>query len=531
MKGADINRWSHIVESSCFLDTLSKLLGNEAVPDAVLASWFPATNGSSLGERTTTCSDLDDDIGKVIDALSPIHDFAHFISELGLKDVRPAVPLLQLAALIDGLDSELQETQWSVALEVRRRLIHQCCSPFAYADRLLAGMQRCDAWLGQPGPVALARRVAQCLVEHSAGSDEDLCKDLESKLAQCLRKLQMGVLVTVEDAQSPKSHFLRSVKRAVDLGWSALDLSERCSSAWEVQRSNFLGREELVGDLFTPLVVVDFVSQTGRDVESLLREVNEARVSDGIRYYRECHEMPYDIDDAAAMIIAVHCAPGVVAESLVETARRVIEHASCDGGCLSTWVVLDDNRVEPPPEKWFGNTCVGAAARALRAAAIDDIWSRSRLRETMKWFLSLRDDDGGFTSVHYPSRVATTSLAVEALVKLEKRLGQEVGEVVDETAQWLERQQNPSGGIGENALETAMAVLALHSARKLSEYSAADAAAFLIKSQRWDGRWPDAPFFLCPYPTGQMGRFGRSAITTAAALTALNVIEAMLGSS
>jgi hypothetical protein len=303
--------------------------------------------------------------------------------------------------------------------------------------------------------------------------------------------------------------------------------------AWEFQCGEVFGQGAPVGDLFTPLVILEAMAAAGEDIRQPLSAAFARRRGIGIRYYRNAPRMPLDADSAAAVINAASCAAVVEPEwnPILDEARAVLAAALQDDGALHTWVALPGVPQDYPLEQGLGFLCSGVAGRALDAILRDEKLARTLpVEAAIRWLIQRAEADGGFSAVHYPDRVVATSIVVMALVRAKGMglLSAAQREATERAIEWLSSQQRPSGRIGSGTLSTAYALWALSTAGRCSLSRVADAAAALVHAQRWDGGWPEEPYFLCPYPDGSMRPFGSASLTTAMARMALTTARSHL---
>jgi hypothetical protein len=306
----------------------------------------------------------------------------------------------------------------------------------------------------------------------------------------------------------------------------ALELHNRCRSSWEVQRSGFLGRDLLLGDLFLPLVVLDAAGQGGLDVVPALTELLASRRDDGLRYYRDCPEMPFDADVGAAVLLAARrVAPTTtLPQALLGQARTIVRAAINHQGDIATWVSLSGEPESVRYDNWPGQKCAAVAARVVQALCeYPCLVSLEQLSHCAETMADQVDDDGGFTGIFYPSRVVTTALTLRALQLLPPTLQERprLNQVRQGCRRWLLAQQRPDGSLGAHELDSAHAlmVLAHEPAPPVAELT--EGVAALVQRQKCDGTWAGADFFLCPHSTNGMSPVGNRTLTTAMALNAI----------
>jgi hypothetical protein len=321
----------------------------------------------------------------------------------------------------------------------------------------------------------------------------------------------MGVV-----ARLPEPDLCLALDRAARAGRAALvaRFESDPRAAWEIQRSGLAGRPLLEGDLFAPLLALLHADEAGLDVEGPLGALVARRAGRPLTYYAGFDGLPRDADDAALLLVAAHTlGQGRLPDSLLAEAREVLAACLPPEATPRVW--------EEGAEDAFGPRCVGVAARALRALSLDgaDLRRRAALRT---WLEEQADPDGGFTAVHYPDRVKATALVVEALACPSP---DPMGTALPRAISFLVDAQRVDGALGEGALASALAVLALQKAEALSPRLAREAGAFLVRSQRWDGLWPEEGLFLCPHPDGSMRCFGSRVLSTAVVLAAIERIR------
>ncbi|MFT5679494.1 MAG: hypothetical protein ACI8RZ_000398 [Myxococcota bacterium] len=434
-----------------------------------LSGWLDAAPVVVLSEAPTELADL----------IAPLSGGIVIGRRLGGKTPGD----LPVAMLIDALSSPAA-TRWE--MRIQRALVSRSEEPASWAGCLL-----------RPGETRARVR------EQIAALDALRCwlvvtptrPDLKARLTKTMLKLMF--------APEPVGVVLSEVvTEATQRAW--LDLSGRGEASWERQRSGFLGHVELIGDLFGPLLIAEAAAAAGLDAAPLLARVLASRVGEGIRYYRDCPELPHDADDAAALLIAARACPSaMIPASLCLEAEAVLSEAVSEDGVVSTWIV----RGQGPAAGWLGSHCAGVAARVVLATS-SVVGGR--------WLAGLAERDGGWIATHYPCRILTTGLVLRALAPLRADPG--IAAAHDAGADWLAAQQEADGTIGGTALSTAVALRA----GVLSEQGTAEAAAALVLHQRWDGQWPQAPLFICPHPGDRMQPFASPALSTAIVLAALS---------
>ncbi len=313
----------------------------------------------------------------------------------------------------------------------------------------------------------------------------------------------------------------RQIATAVALARRSADTWARDPRSLEIQRSGFLGHAELIGDLFVPLLVVEALHGAGIDGGETLDALVAERPQGDLRYYRDCSDLPWDCDDAAAVLI-VHALTGGLRDwPGLEQARKVLAAARDAEGGFRTWIADPDRPDLPVVGPWLGPICSAVAARGLRAMAVDPGFGAVEVTGSATWLAARVQPDGGFLGAHYPSRVLATATVLESLVVAAG--GREVAwaGTAEGAADWLAAQQGTDGAIGGSAHETAAALLALDRAGRLDPALARGAVAFLVGTQRWDGTWPETDVYLCPHPAGAIRPFRSVTLASAVVLEAL----------
>lgn len=435
-----------------------------------------------------------------------------------------APPLLELALLTDGLDPGATGTS-PLQRDLHRRLLRSDQAPADHAACCLrTGEPLRWPLLGHPELSArIAARAAELLDELEPSL---LPAGHATLVALDEHRLRLGwAAMAARLSQSrPSTLLAEALACATALVDPAPFLAHRCQAAWERQRAGVLGHGPLEGDLFVPLLMIEALARAGFHASGSLREILEARLDQGLRYYRNSHWMPHDADDAAAVLLALGATGSTLngLERLEAQALEVLAEASSPDGAIRTWVQLPGQHADPPPAKWHGQDCIGVAARALRALLTRANYAPAELQRCAAWLAGRADPDGGFTSDYYPERVVTTGLVVEALAACQAAgLTGAWRTSLDTASAWLLHQQRPDGSWPGGAEACASAMLALDAAKRLPPATAADGAAWLARTQRWDGTWAAGAFMLCPQGDGQLGPFGNVALASAMALAAL----------
>ncbi len=460
-------------------------------------------------------------------ALAPARGLYHQLHALGLGRGPEHRATLELALLVDAVDPDARGSS-PVAVEIRRQLLHEAGGPLDHAVCLLGDTRnRQLGLLGRPPCIRRIRSAARDLSDQIGRSSEPLLTSLDSHLL----KLQARGLTVVPSLCQPGGILESALSRAFRIGSSALSLAEGCPDVWEIQRSGFRGVDLLIGDLFGPLVVIEALAGAGIDATELLDHVLTSRQGEGLRYYRGKH-LPNDSDDAAALLLAVDaCGSLETSHPLIDEARQVLKACRDDDGGIQSWADLPGQTLALPADEWFGPHCCAVVGRALRAMAADTgSFSVEGLVQTACWLADRADTDGGMTGIYYTKRIIATSMVVKAFAAAARRsrLPEEVAIARDRAVGWLLAQQGPMGVFGSSALETASAMIGLATANELTAPVAAEGAAFLVSSQRWDGQWSAGDYFLTPSPQGLLKPIGWRTQTTAFALDALAAARRVL---
>jgi hypothetical protein len=323
----------------------------------------------------------------------------------------------------------------------------------------------------------------------------------------------LGLVGRIHRAPAGPDLLLEAAARARTAGLAALDLSGRCQQAWEVQRSGLLGRPLLLGDLFSPLLVLGALADAGLAVDGDIAAVLAPRAAGDTRYYAEFPEMPRDADDAALLLAVARRWPQQFPGPLLVAAQEVVARALQPDGSVRVWV-------DETPQSWFGPRCPGVSARVLGAlAGWPALVTPARLEAAWTHLEAQADAAGGFSGVHYPSRTVCTSLVVQAQI----RAG-----IAPPAKDALAAAQGADGGWEGSPVATALALSTLAAAGALPAWTAAEGLAWLVHAQSWDGTWPAAGLFLVPSPDGSMRPFGRRLLSTALALAALTATQKVL---
>jgi len=433
-----------------------------------------------------------------------------------------ALALLELALLTDGLDPD-SACLGALQRDLHRRVLSNDRAPMDHASCLLRqGAPLRWALLGHPHHSARIATRAEDLLHAVEPAHAPAAHAIHAALEQQRTRLSWAAMTARLSQPDPASLLLEAMDRAETLATPAPFLRDRCQAAWEQQRAGVLGRAPLAGDLFVPLLMLEALAWAGFDHQQWVHELLSARLSQGLRYYRDCPWMPHDADDAAAVLLVAPEHQGL--DTLRDEAMEVLRIAQQPSGAIHTWVQLPGHQAEPSPDSWYGQICAGVAARALRAMlACPDEFSTEQLGATTTWLQGLAESDGGFEGVYYPCRVVCTGLVVMALAAVHAldRSDGPLSATLKSACHWLMAQQDLDGSWRGGVEATASAVLALEAANSLAPPSAADAAAWLARTQQWDGSWAGGEFMLCPQGDGELGPFGNRALASAMALAAL----------
>jgi hypothetical protein len=439
---------------------------------------------------------------------------------LGLAERGACFPSLELAVITDLLDPTAPEG--TLRGDLLRRGIRRSEAPLEHAAYLLLPTpQERWAMLGHQRIREPLLDHSRALVQHATAGPRELAQHLLEELEALASRLVWSHMKVRVTQPEPDELLSEALERSSSLVDPAALTAEGCRGSWELQAGGIDGHRPLVGDLFGPLLLLEALARAGHDVRDETRALLTGRLGQGLRYYRDAPWMPHDSDDAAAILITLRTTgtDTLGLEPSIEEASAVLRLARRSGGALDTWVALPDTSPVTPPARWFGQRCAGVVARAIRALSIHPgIHTSLELRESIAWLTDQADPDGGYSSAYYPSRTVTTGLVVEALAAA-RAAGLE-SDGMARAGSWLQRQQRPDGSWGGSAVETAAAVLALDAAEVLPPAQAADALAFLVRAQRWDGLWPGGDLMICPQAGGALGTFGSPALTAAMARAA-----------
>jgi hypothetical protein len=434
---------------------------------------------------------------------------------------------VKLAVLVDCLDAEERLPPQAEALHqqwYRRSSVTAWAAACALSG--VPGYHRVLA--GLPANVTAMGEAIDELGQFQPLSDQDhvTCSGLRRQLDHRLRRAKEALFFRFPEISAATEGLSDRVAAALARAEQALELGGGCRRAWEVQRSGFLGRDLLLGDLFLPLIVLDAAGQGGLDVAPALTELLAGRRDDGLRYYRDCPEMPFDADVGAAVLLAARRVTPTarLPQALLRQARAIVRASIDNQGSVATWVCLPGEPEPVPYDRWPGQRCAAVAARVVQALCEDpSLVSPDELGHCAETLADQADDDGGFTGVFYPSRTVTTSLALRALQLLPPTLHDRhsLEQVRRGCRRWLLAQQGPDGSLGQHELDGAHALLALAHEPIPPAAALTEGVAALVGRQKCDGTWAGADYFLCPHSITGMSPIGNRAVTTALALNAL----------
>lgn len=399
-----------------------------------------------------------------------------------------------------------------------RRLLAQTQAVEKLSAYLYLARERVEACLSRMTPLPRLQAVWAEQGEHAAmviSSLQELRSKTRLEPAQQQRPLEIGA--------------------ACERGLAYLEFIEGYKDVWEVQRWGFLGEPELLGRLFTPLLILEARLEAGREIGPQLEPLLAQRLPDGWHYYAGSLKIPPDTDDLGQLLQLVGRSGCGLADTEAFAAPLDLLESNLDAsGFCPTWLCDGERYVRETIEKtWYGNACAGVMANlyyglAHYAGAVADGERYLALSERgLDYLLGQFDSERvGWPAVHYPSHLYVAYLVTrlcsllgrrpDCLAALEARILAE--QSLD--GSWFQEPQQTAFGL---LFLTALADIGERHRRAVSK-----ALLYLLDTQTYDGSWPGAPLFVRPGRDGAYETFAHPKLSTAFGLRALIKAQACL---
>jgi len=225
-----------------------------------------------------------------------------------------------------------------------------------------------------------------------------------------------------------------------------------------------------------------------------------------------------DVDDTAVVLLALHKADALDAETRERALRWVLAMQSRNGG----WAAFDkDNTSRLPaliPFADFGEMIdppsadvTGHVVETLGAFGLAR--SHPAMERGLRYLYAHQEKEGSWFGRWGVNHVYGTGAVLPGLAAAGEAMD---GLAVRRAVRWLGERQNPDGGWGETcasyvdvkargrgdstASQTAWALLGLIAAGRADGKAASRGAHFLVDRQRPDGSWDEESFTGCGFP-------------------------------
>lgn len=311
----------------------------------------------------------------------------------------------------------------------------------------------------------------------------------------------------------------QSLQQALDY----LDFIPEYRDVWEVQRWGFLGEPLLLGNLFNPLLVLESLLESGREIATELATVLARRRDDGWHYYTGSERIPPDTDDLGQILHLAGRTRLAGAEALLERPLQMLAANLQPSGFCPTWLSDGERYLRTEIDKtWFGNDCPGVMANLYYGlACFDPAGFRLAIARGAQYLIGRFDpDQAQWPGAYYPSARYVGYLVARLLA----HLGLEPPCLAQAQARLLDEQALDGSWDGQPQ-STAHALLFLHcqtpALQAQSEAARERGQRFLLDTQDYDGSWPAEDFFIRPGREGRFEAYAHPKLSTAFAVRAL----------
>ncbi len=287
---------------------------------------------------------------------------------------------------------------------------------------------------------------------------------------------------------------------------------------WEIQRWGFLDEPLLLGNLFTPALILETLLETNVNIDATLKYLLSLKGEKGWHYYTNTTKIPTDTDDLGQLLSLVGKIKDFKSYSLFHVPLKLLELNIEASGKCPTWIFDQDLfQQEDIEKKWFGNECIAVMSNLYHGLyQFDKEKYKELILKGISYILSKFDkSQNGWVGTHYKeyftfyqvSRLLNTVNIKHKFMELAKNK--------------ILKEQRLDGSWNSSPQDTTFALLGLLTFNDIDPLVIKSGLIFLKDSQKYDGGWDGEDLFICPGIEGRYVYYKNSKVTTSFCLRAI----------
>lgn len=310
------------------------------------------------------------------------------------------------------------------------------------------------------------------------------------------------------------------LEKAIKISFDYLTMPNTLENTWEIQRWGFLDEPILIGNVFTPALVLETLLEFEINIDTEIKNLMALKGEKGWCYYSNTNKIPTDSDVLGQLMNLVGRTNTVENyKKLFNEPIEILKQNIDPNGRCATWFDdgLNHNKKEIE-ETWYGNDCLGVMANAYYGLYLFDKEKYMPLIKNGVAFIinNLPTEKNNYAKGSYytyyymfyvVSRLINTlGIKAENLEKLKKQ---------------LEIDQLLNGSWNNSSQDTAFALLGLLTFAEVDKLSIKTASKYLADTQNYNGGWSEEDLFICPGKNGTLIYYKNPQVTSAFCLRSL----------
>ncbi|MFN8672887.1 MAG: polyprenyl synthetase family protein [Candidatus Sericytochromatia bacterium] len=351
----------------------------------------------------------------------------------------------------------------------------------------------------------------------------ELTNDLLSNYSELLETL-LELRAVIDSDYFSDHHDLDS---SINIGFEYLTSDKTFKDTWEIQRWGFLEEPILIGNLFTPALVLETLLEFDFDIKSYIEDFMKLKGEYGWCYYSNTQKLPTDSDLLGQLLnVTVRSGEMNKYEILFNEPLKILQKNIEPSGKCPTWLSDDINHTKDKIENtWFGNECLGVMANLYYGLYLFDKNKYEKIIKNGVDYIekSFPLDKNLYSKDSYYNYYYMF-YSVSRLINALNFNIPSLNKIKDN----LLKEQLLNGSWNNSSQDTALVLLGLLSFNDTEKIVMKTASKYLTETQKYDGSWEGEDLFVCPGKDGRTDFYKNAKVTSAFCLRALNYSKKFL---